>query len=331
MNRLNYALAFLFVMQIGQSFSLKAQDLPGIVTDTLNWVSYQTGTETLYQSPNGGYVFGNNGYGDQAKAQVFNFSYFGKLEKVLFKFGAKRFHSLDPTSKLNVGLHKLDGVGVSVDGGSLVAPGTLISDSISPGIEAVFSGSIFVSDIDTSGGFTEFEFPVADSLNYTFSSAFAVVVYLSELAVGDTVGLMSTLDGDAGMLDNAWDRHGDGTWISVLNSDFGWDLDIDMAIFPVMTYNSESPVGISETAGNQVLQFYPNPASSELTITWDSNSIIESLSLFSLDGRFVQGLDARSGSGNQSIMDVSSLQNGTYFLRSNSPIGPSFNKIQIIH
>ena len=85
MIRFIHALAILLLLQIGQSFSLHAQDVPLVVTDTLNWDNYQQGTEILYESPNGGYVLGNNGYGDLAKAQLFGFPNFGKLEKVLFK------------------------------------------------------------------------------------------------------------------------------------------------------------------------------------------------------------------------------------------------------
>jgi len=41
------------------------------VTDTLGYSDFLTGTQVLYDSPNGGYAFGNNGYGDKAKAQSY--------------------------------------------------------------------------------------------------------------------------------------------------------------------------------------------------------------------------------------------------------------------
>ena len=42
------------------------------VTDTLGFDEFYLGTPVLYSSPNGGYAFGNNGYGDKAKAQTYS-------------------------------------------------------------------------------------------------------------------------------------------------------------------------------------------------------------------------------------------------------------------
>jgi hypothetical protein len=74
---------------------LKAQ-----VTDTLNWERFQEGTATLYTSPNGGYIFGNNGYGDRAKAQTFAHTESHVLRAALMRFGAVTYSSGDPESKL---------------------------------------------------------------------------------------------------------------------------------------------------------------------------------------------------------------------------------------
>lgn len=328
MNRLNYALAFLFFVQIGQSFSLQAQELPVAVSDTINWSAYQDGTETLYISPNGGYIFGNNGYGDLIKAQAVSSPNFGRLEKVLFKFGAKRYNSLDPNSKLVIGFYNLDGQGLNAEGNSLEAPGSelLFRDSAHSGIS--FSGTIFVSDIDTSGGFTELLLPEAAVAEFSYQE-FAIVMGLTDLALGDTVGLMSTTDGDGGLTDMVWDKHVNGSWVSVLNKEFGWDLDVNLAIFPVLTYDGDRPVGISNVQ-NEDLEIYPNPSDSELTI-FHSNGINGTFSLLAIDGRSLRTFNTDKGKIRKTALDVGSLPNGTYILRYDGAVGPSFKKIQVLH
>jgi hypothetical protein len=328
MIRFIHALAILLLLQIGQSFSLRAQDIPLVLTDTLNWDNYHQGTEILYESPNGGYVLGNNGYGDLAKAQLFDFPNFGKLEKVLFKFGAKKYNSNDPNSHLIVQFFAVDGLGIDAFGDTSDAPGSDLSLVYNNDVVLTFTDTIFVADIDTAGGFTTIDIPKADTANFTYS-IFAVSMGMTGLSLGDTVGLFSTSNGDANLADNSWDKHANGNWVSVLNEQIGWDLDIDMAIFPIFKYDDSSLVDVQENGLTPFIT-YPNPVSSFITVKSTIGVDSENLTLYSMDGRPVLQIGSKEWTNGQVQIDVRSLNQGIYFIKSLNS-GASFPKIiQII-
>ena len=306
MKRLNYALAFLFFVQIGQSFSLKAQV---IYTDTLGLNEYQAGSEVLYQSPNGGYVFGNNGYGDQAKVKTFHQDSCGHIQSVLFKFGAKAFNSapLD-SSRLIVRLYSLGGgAGVTTTGvDSLNVPSSELVDDNGNS----FTTFIYLADIDTSGGYTAVNVPMDSNLDPCFSN-FGVGLDFADLNPLDTVGLFSTTDGDAGLSETTWDLTSNGTWVTVLQDQLGWDLDVDPAIFPVFTFDGDSSLSITEIDQLR-LQVYPNPTNGILHI---KDAVEGELSIVDLTGRVLQKMEIQNSPKEEVLLDLSNFTRGTYLVR----------------
>ncbi len=264
------------------------------VTDTLGFQSFLEGTESLYSSPNGGYAFGNNGYGDRAKAQTFTHDHAFVLRSVLVKFGAVQYTSNNPNSVVRVNVYDNYNAGVTTSGPI---------DSIAPdSVLGYFD--IPVSSILTDGSFTEADFSF-DTL--AIFSTFSVGVDFTFLASGDTVGLITTTDGDAMERQSTWEQINNGTWITTI-SPYSWALDVDLAIFPVIDEND--PAGISDVAPLQ-LAAYPNPTSGSITIELPHFDVWN-MELFTMDGKL---LLQNASASNQVNLDLSSYPSGVHVLR----------------
>lgn len=279
----------------------------GEQSDTLGWPTFTQGTSVLYQSPNGGYVFGTNGFNDLSKAMTFTQVEGASIDEVLMLFGAKTFTSGDPNSHIRVVVHSRDSLGFGITGLHIGAPGTELG-----------SFTVNVSDIDTSGSFTS-----VDISSVTIDSTeFAVSVDLTNLAAGDTVGLISTTDGDGGGFEKSWELQSNGIWVTMLEQNIGWDLDCVPAIFCVQTVD----VGISNL-DNRKLAAWPNPAQDQLKITNPFSTELN-ISLVSIDGKSL--LQDRILGSSTLDLNVSDLVPGPYILRSNSDLSQTSQMI-IIH
>jgi hypothetical protein len=279
---------FVLIICLAISLMSKAQ-----VTDTLGYTAFQLGTPTLYASPNGGYAFGNNGYQDKAKAQTYYNEDAFVLRLVLVEFGDVIFQSADSSSVVRVSVYDNHGVGVSSIGEV---------DSIAP--DSVLSWvDIPVHSILDDGSFTVAEF---DHDTVVLSGRFSVGIDLTHLAAGDTVGVVSTTDGDAGGTINAWELTSGDVWFSVEQSAFSWGLDVDLAIFPVIDEND--PAGIA-TIGNSEFVLYPNPALDFIQIRGLSQTSYQA-EIFDLKGSRVIRLVVE----NDSEIDISFLDPGLYML-----------------
>jgi hypothetical protein len=267
--------------------------------DTLWWANAAS-TPTLYNSTGGGYVCGNNGYGDKAKAQAFINS-FGSIAVTgtLVWFGAKSGAGAG-TSKVVIQEYSMNGTGTNVGGTGAAAPGTV-------------NGSIDLlhSAIDTTSAtaITAYMFPTAIAT----SADFAVGVDFTTLAAGDTAGLVSNADLEPGGTDLSWDKWSDNSWHSLLEPG-NWGLDIELAMWPIIDLGS----GIGEGFINGVLaQNSPNPAVNSTTITYslekDANNV--SIKIIDAAGKTVRTYnEGNKAAGKYSInVETASLEAGVYY------------------
>lgn len=263
------------------------------------------GTPTLSGSVGGGYVAGNNGYGDLQKAQVFqNFDQL-TLTGALIWFGAKnRDLGGSATSKVQVRAFSMNGTGQDLAGTGSPAPGTILA-----------STDILFTDIDT--GTT-----LADGLNViTFASGpwingvnFAIGVNFATLAAGDTVGMVHSADGDAGGTDLAWEQWSNSAWYSMA---YSWPLDIDFFIFATI---NTSEVGVEELSfinGGKLYQNQPNPANGNTTIIYELEKSTDNVSLYVFDatGKAVATFnEGNKPAGKFNInLSTANLQSGVYY------------------
>jgi hypothetical protein len=274
------------------------------VTDTLNWERFQEGTATLYTSPNGGYIFGKNGYGDKAKAQTFAHTESHVLRGALMQFGAVTYSSGNQESKIRVTVFANNGIGRTTNGMVVNAPDSVLAFKDVP-----------VSALPTDGSL--FEVDLSDS-SLAFFGMFSIGIDLTMLADGDTVALLSTTDGDGENRQAVWELEANGEWITVLTA-FSWELDVDLAIFPLVDVND--PLNVPDLTVDARL--FPNPTSAIVTLELGTHSNWHT-QLMGMDGRITSTLDF---TGERATLDLSELPSGIYVLRVSDGIRSATHRV----
>lgn len=279
---------------------IKSQSKVLIPTDTLFWTS---GTATYYNSTGGGYVAGRNGYGDLAKHQKFVVTTPYNVEGAVVWFCAKEAGGStgDTASKVRCNIYNMDGTGESTAGASVPAPGTIVT-----GVDILWD------DIDTNATGANGMVYVTFAAPFSATVDFAVGVDFSTLSAGDTTGLFSTTDGDAGGAELSWEEWSDNTLHTLLKA---WPLDIDLGIFPII----DNSVGISEMSfinGIKLYQNYPNPFAGQSVINYELDKNAKDVKVFVFDakGKFVKKMELGAQTAGAHLIELNSsdFSSGTY-------------------
>ena len=284
--------------QAGQSIDVDRPNIDyssatRVVNDTVWPGDFGTGTPALIGSSNGGYVSGNNGYGDLGKGQQFVISNTMSVEGALLFFGAKQDGA---GSSLSVDLMDMTGTTgtTSAGTGDQACPGTVLA-----------SATVTMADVDTTG------FTAVSFTQTSVSSDFYIGIEMTGLAAGDTVGLVSSSDGEGAEL--SWEKWSDGTWYTMVAA---WPLGIDYAIWALV----DNP----DAAGIEDLGFFngikaivsPNPVveNANLSIELENASEV-TIDIVSATGQFVYTSDrGHMAQGRHNLtIPVSDLAAGTYF------------------
>jgi hypothetical protein len=100
---------------------------------------------------------------------------------------------------------------------------------------------------------------------------------------------------------------------------------IDATIFGVMKLIDPEAVSVKNTKGHDPFSFYPNPANEYILL--DKNGLLETMiSLYSMDGKKIMSSMVNS---KISHLDISQLEPGSYFLRSENQKGVFSKKLII--
>ncbi len=266
--------------------------------DTLGISDFFNGTPTQYYVPMGGCVAGNNYYNDKVKAQQYNASNTLVLEEVVLWFGTKVYNSGDTTSAVAVKIYWLDSLGTNATGQqNSLCPGTILD-----------SQQLLLSDISTTG-YVSVAFP-----NHPITPQnFAVGIDLTSIALGDSVGLMTTTDGNAGALELSWEQWNDNSWHTMLNA---WPLDIDFAIWPVVDSSSAGINSPGFFQGIKLGQCQPNPAGAETSIQYElQHNANVTFEMYDVLGKKVFSLnEGEQNKGKHTIyVSTEKLASGTYY------------------
>ena len=262
------------------------------ICDTMNYPL--PGTEVLYsviyQNSVYGYVSGNNGYSDKAKANFFvPASPYIKLAGAYIKFGKakRRSGTSDPVV-----------FAVWDNSGSGGSPGTNILAS-----DTLTMGSI-VSDVNGHNmTYIEFNPPV------NISSPFYLGVYLPNIG-GDTLALLTNKNGET-YPGTAWEQWQGGTWYPYSDA-MSWGYHLSHAIFPVMC---KQDFGTDETYLPGDVLIYPNPASDRLTI--DFGAVVPascSIEVHDILGQLCIRLEKAEPVQNQISLSLEHLSPGMYIV-----------------
>jgi hypothetical protein len=314
--------------QVSTSTPMSTVGFPAIsaertVTDTLagpSWAS-ATAAPTLIGATVGGYVVGNNGYGDQAKVQAFiNTIGTVGVEGALIWFGAKESDAGSSAgSKVTIKEYSLNGPGTADAGAVTSAPNTVNR-----------SADLLFSDLDTANTFALGTNIVMFATPRVETGDFAIGVDFTTLAAGDTVGIICSSDGDAGGSELTWEKWDTGAWYSMLAA---WPLDIDFLIWALVDNN---PTGIEEgfLNGARLSQNMPNPATNSTTINYELQNENQNVSimLFDVTGKLVQTInEGTRPAGKYSVkLETSNLEAGIYYYALNAGKGRIAKKMTIV-
>jgi hypothetical protein len=248
------------------------------------------GDLVLYTDSAGGYLAGNNSYGDLEKMQKYRVDGQTTVMSALVIFGGKT--QANPQSVLYAKVYS-----VGANGG--------------PATELGASQPVPISSVDTAGiSFTTFTFASPVTVSDSF-----FVGFVNPTTPGDTVGAVTTRDECFSGAGFAWEKWSDQTF-AALDDTAGWDLQADLMIFPVV---SELVTSSNTAEAQRVLKLenaFPNPAEAYTTIMYElKERATVSIELYDLTGKKVIDIDKgtlQAGTYKNEI-DTSSLEGGVYF------------------
>lgn len=275
-------------------------DFMRAVTDTLD-DHFDSATVTLYASPNGGFVGGNSGFGESAKAQEFDVDtvpYY--VEGFIYWFGYRAMESIiADSSHLKLRFWN-NNYNATVGAFTRLVPYTVF-DSTSLYLTDLVADTLF------AGGANVWMItPRLVTANY--SAGFT----MEHLHYKDTISLMMSTDGDPTVSYMSWEKW-NGSWNLILNT---WGLDSDFGIFPLVDMATAS------IDGNQFVQglkysLYPNPASDWMNIEMEVENDGEYLvTMHDLSGRLIktQNLGYLYKGRVSTSLEVFELPTGNYIL-----------------
>lgn len=249
----------------------------------------------VYASSGGGWITGNNGYDDWAKAQAFSPGQPKQITSVGVAFGEVSYASGDPNSNIAIVIYDMDGTGTT-NTGTGPCPGTFLGGGLVPvsalqaGVAALFT---FQTPVDVTGDY-------------------AVAIDFTQMSAGDTIGIFSTLDGDAAGSELAWEQWNDGDWYTLF---WAWPLDADLALFPVECPNSVTGDEVMMTPIDAIFNVYPNPTSGELNIQYNlSKESDVIITVYDAVGKEVYSSKDQNVTNNRKVVDLSNQSNGVYFV-----------------
>lgn len=265
------------------------------------------GDYVLYviQQNGSGYVAGNNSFGDLAKA-----SYFNQIQNPvsliggIFDFAIAR-KSLASDVSVKFKAWRNDGAGQS--------PGTQIAEQTIP-----------ISQIVLETGY-QWSTPVFFNPPPLIEQPFFLGVELPQ-QIGDTLALYTNADGDV-PAGNGWEQHSNGLWYPYSDPQNSWNIKIDHAIFPLISYNA----GVKNHFMDEYILIYPIPASDQLHVRiLNPNLRINKAQLFTLSGERLIQIPVEAEALNVSL-EIKHLTSGIYLLQLDTTYGILTRKISVVH
>jgi hypothetical protein len=277
-----------------------------IANDT---VGYTSKADTLYSSPNGGFVSGVNGYGDREKLQVYipvrPFSIIGYI----FATGFKSAPSANPSSRVCLKVKRFDATSTPTAPFSIGPKET--KDSVFIPFNSITAAAEFENSLN-SGVFSN---PILINSSYTIGLNF------DSLAAQDTLAVYTTPDDSALIYGRSWElwnnryqRIGDT-----------WGLNVDLAIFPIIDtlLNGIKILPLVES------NVFPVPATELVTVSLLENIGKASVMVLDMTGKMVHYQILEDNITHFQI-NTSSFRSGKYIIRINGKERMSVSPLLII-
>ncbi len=248
--------------------------------------NYNNGTNTMHPNPGGpGYITGHNDFYDIGKAEFFEqINPYDQIISTKYYFADA--NNTTPGRKIVC----------KIWDGSTGEPGTELA-----------SKDLLISDIVTDVGNFDTTTVTWDSpVNVTDDFFVGFTMDYDGSIADNFVGLYANADGETTPT-TAWEQFSDNSWAPFSDA-FSWQINISMAIFPVM--KESSVTGIDPAVNSLGIFLYPNPADKSIKIK-SEGSDIQRVEISSALG--LTAATHRTSSKDISI-DISNLASGIYLV-----------------
>jgi hypothetical protein len=214
--------------------------------DTL-YNGFENYTPTLFEGPTGGFMNGTNGYGDQAKAQLFFADSSYKVLGAVYWFGYKKRTQPAGQSQVILRMYRRDAI-QPVNGVAAPVPGSWHEQKILS-LDDVPAGS----DLSQSALVW-----ILDTARYV-SGAYYFGFDMDLMHPLDTIALFSSDSGQILRSNMSWEKW-QGLWNTIENN---WGLPVDFAIFPIVDLEN---AGIASAIPGIILHLEGNPVTTGTTL-----------------------------------------------------------------
>lgn len=258
------------------------------------------GTMTYYGANGGGYVSGNNSYGDLAKADYFTGATNGwKISEVYIYFA----YASGSSSQVPVKIWN--------DNGTNNTPSTVLG-TVNVPISTIVSSVTAQTPV-----LATFSTPV------TIDGSFFVGVVLPTVA-GDTVCIVTNTDGDTNP-GTAWEQWNTNAWYPYSDAN-SWSLNVQHAIWPIVC----NPTDIESSAANNKISMFPNPAYDKLNLYFGEYSGDVEISIYDLLGQQVMVKKVNASPVESTTLNISGLKSGMYIIQGKFGDKQFNDRLQII-
>ncbi len=258
------------------------------------------GTMTYYGVTGGGYVSGNNSYGDLAKADYFTGATNGwKISEVYIYFA----YASGSSSQVPVKIWN--------DNGTNNTPSTVLGTVNVP-------ISTIVSSVTA-------QTPILATFSsaVTIDGSFFVGVVLPT-AAGDSVCIVTNTDGDTNP-GTAWEQWSDNSWVPYSDAN-SWGLNVQHAIWPIVC----NPTDIESSAANNKISMFPNPAYDKLNLYFGEYTGDVEISIYDLLGQQVMVKKVNASPVESTTLNILGLKAGMYLIQGKFGDKQFNDRLQII-
>ena len=250
------------------------------------YVHFDDTVMALYIANEGGYLSGNNVYGDLAKAEYYDSTSYGYRNVIT---GMYVYFGAATGTNSNISF--------SIWNDKNGSPGQIIATATKP-------ISSIVTDVNGNNN-TYVEFPTPVDITGPFYAG--IILPQKD---GDTLAIVTNTEYNA-VVNTAWEMNYQEQWMP-FSSDNSWGINLNQAIWPVVGYVSTSIENIKKE--NPVVNVYPNPSPDNVFVDISNINKKSEIYVFNNFGTLVKKIDKNKNKSNVIKINFSEYPAGLYLI-----------------
>ncbi|MCC7050742.1 MAG: T9SS type A sorting domain-containing protein [Bacteroidia bacterium] len=281
-----------------------------------------------------GYVSGNNGYGDVAKAEFYSSSTLTGRQVtgaviLFYRNGTKNWGTKAGANGSSTGTVTLKMLNKATNG----RPGTTVLATQNITLQSIVQTTP-VNNVQYIGNpALTYQTPIIYPTKVTFANPVTVNgdFFLSVVlptTTGDTAVIFQNTVNTTNAAATAWEDQGSGSWYQ-LDNDTAWGIPVSFAILPT-TCPLNTSIASSSTLASQNVSIYPNPNTGTFKVLTTFGEQKETkITITDVVGRVIETRNEKSGN-NYIQFDLSKQAGGIYFVTVQSGTDRVTERINIL-